>query len=77
MAKPQSLIAASPGFCGMEVRPSHHDSSDYLLIVHWDDIESHAEGFRESDRYAEWRDLLHHFYDPVPSVEYFGESIIS
>jgi len=42
-----------------------------MLLVEWDSIEAHTEGFRGSEDYAQWRALLHHFYDPFPVVEHF------
>ncbi len=47
-------------------RPSH-----YLLLVEWDRLEDHTEGFRGSAEYQQWRALLHHFYEPFPTVEHF------
>ena len=32
-------------------------------------------GFRQSERYEEWRRLLHHFYDPFPTVEHYKEPL--
>jgi heme-degrading monooxygenase HmoA len=49
----------------------------YLLQVEWETLEDHTVGFRGSDRYQEWRKLLHHFYDPFPTVEHYGEVVIS
>lgn len=34
-------------------------------------------GFRKSPEYPRWRALLHEFYDPMPTVTYFGPSIFS
>ena len=70
------LIAASPGFVGIEVRPAIEAASLYLLLVQWDNVSSHRDGFRTSDRYQQWRALLHGFYEPMPKVDYFGPSII-
>ncbi|WP_404710999.1 antibiotic biosynthesis monooxygenase family protein [Sphingomonas sp. MMS24-J13] len=70
------LIAASSGFLGIEVRPAVEAAGLYLLLVRWDDVSSHREGFRTSDRYQEWRALLHGFYEPMPRVDYFGPSLI-
>jgi heme-degrading monooxygenase HmoA len=70
------LIAASPGFLGIEVRPAVETTGLYLLLVQWADVASHREGFRSSDRYQRWRALLHGFYAPMPQVDYFGSSII-
>jgi heme-degrading monooxygenase HmoA len=46
------LIEASPGFQRMEIRPCVENASRYLLLVWWDRLEDHTEGFRTSDRYA-------------------------
>ena len=43
----------------------------FLLLVEWERLEDHTEGFRGSAAYAEWRRLLHRFYDPFPVVEHF------
>jgi heme-degrading monooxygenase HmoA len=70
-AKP--LIAASPGFLGIEVRRAMEQPGLYLLLVQWESIAHHRDGFRNSDRYRKWPGLLHRFYDPMPRVDYFGE----
>lgn len=75
MAEAKPLIAESPGFGGIEVRPACDEIGLYLLIVCWADIASHRDGFRKSDRYQTWRALLHHFYEPMPHVSYFGECL--
>ena len=75
MAEARPLIAASPGFRSIAVRKSCENSDSYLLLVEWDDIASHRDGFRTSERYKQWRDLLHRFYDPMPVVGYFGDSL--
>lgn len=45
--------------------------SRYLLLVEWDRLEDHTVGFRESEGYQRWRALLHHFYEPFPTVEHY------
>lgn len=75
MRDARPLIAASPGFIGIEVRPAIERSGTYLLLVQWESIAHHRDGFRQSERYEEWRRLLHGFYDPKPEVTYFGDSL--
>jgi heme-degrading monooxygenase HmoA len=65
------LIAASPGFRGLRLERGVERPGRYLLLVEWDRLEDHTEGFRGSDRYDGWRSLLHHFYDPFPLVEHY------
>ena len=76
LAEARPLIAASPGFCGITVRPCLERPGHYLLLVEWDRLEDHTDGFRKSERYEKWRALLHHFYEPFPTVEHFGHSVI-
>ena len=67
----QQIIAASPGYERHELRRCVEATDRYLLLVWWDSIESHTEGFRKSREYQRWRELLHHFYDPFPTVEHY------
>lgn len=75
MAEARLLITASPGFLGIEVRPACEVGGHYLLLVKWNSIADHRDGFRKSVRYEQWRALLHGFYDPMPDVTYFGEPL--
>ena len=75
MAKARPLVAEQPGFQSIEIRPSSDDPDRYLLLIKWDQIESHRDGFRQSAEYQQWRILLHDFYDPMPVVNYYGPSI--
>jgi heme-degrading monooxygenase HmoA len=71
----RSLIEASAGFGKLEIRRSIETPNRYLLLASWETLEAHTIGFRQSDRFQEWRKLLHHFYDPAPTVEHYSESI--
>ena len=69
------LIEASPGFISLEIRRPTATGQAYLLLVKWRSVEDHRDGFRQSDRYEQWRALLHHFYDPMPEIGYFGDPL--
>ncbi|SJN16176.1 Antibiotic biosynthesis monooxygenase [Sphingobacterium sp. JB170] len=43
----------------------------YLLEVRWESLEDHTIGFRGSEDYQQWKQLLHHFYAPFPIVEHY------
>ena len=70
-AKAQSIIASMPGYLGHEVHRCLEDDHRYLLLVRWESVEDHTVGFRQSAEYAEWKALLHHFYDPFPTVDHY------
>lgn len=70
-AEAKAIIAASHGFRSLRLSRCVERPGRYLLLVAWDTLDDHVEGFRGSDAYDEWRRLLHHFYDPMPEVEHF------
>ncbi|MET1028657.1 MAG: antibiotic biosynthesis monooxygenase [Dongiaceae bacterium] len=70
------LIQATPGFMKLELRSCLESPDRHLLLVWWQRLENHTEDFRGSDRYQQWRKLLHHFYDPMPQVDHYGEPVI-
>jgi heme-degrading monooxygenase HmoA len=67
------IIGGMPGFRGLTLSRCVERPDAYLLLVRWNRLEDHTEGFRGSADYGRWRDLLHHFYDPFPVVEHFTE----
>lgn len=66
------LIAATPGYVQHTLHHCLEKPHQYLLLVNWDTLESHTVNFRQSAQYAEWKALLHHFYDPFPVVDHYS-----
>ena len=75
MKKARPLIEATEGFQKMEVRPCVESKDRYLLLVWWSTVEAHTVGFRGSDRYGPWREALHGFYEPFPTVQHYGQPL--
>lgn len=67
----QPLVTCQPGFRSLRLERCVERPSCYLLLVEWEGLEDHIEGFRLSPEYDRWRELLHGFYDPFPRVEHY------
>ena len=65
------IIASMPGYLTHELHHCLEVNNKYLLLVQWNRLEDHTIGFRGSPEYQEWKRLLHHFYEPFPTVEHF------
>lgn len=70
-AEARPLISAQPGFLGVSLSHSIESPQLYVLLVEWESVEAHTEGFRRSPDYLRWKELLHDFYEPFPTVEHF------
>ena len=69
--KASSIISSMPGYISHELHRCIEAEGKYLLLVRWNKLEDHTLGFRGSQEYQEWKKLLHHFYEPFPTVEHF------
>ncbi|MDP2324615.1 MAG: antibiotic biosynthesis monooxygenase [Gammaproteobacteria bacterium] len=65
------IISSAPGYIGHELQRCLEKPNRYLLLVRWERLEDHTDGFRRSAAYQDWKRLLHHFYDPFPVVEHY------
>jgi len=67
----QRIISSMPGYLGHELQRCLEHAGHYMLLVRWRTVEDHEIGFRKSAEYQQWRQLLHHFYDPFPTVLHY------
>ncbi|NMO97877.1 antibiotic biosynthesis monooxygenase family protein [Paenibacillus lemnae] len=73
--KASQIISKMKGYINHELQKCMEDRNKYILLVRWETLEDHTLGFRGSEEYQEWKHLLHHFYDPFPTVEHFEEIV--
>ena len=70
-AQAQTIISGMKGYLSHELQMCLERDGRYILLVRWETLKDHTIGFRQSPEYQEWKALLHHFYDPFPTVEHF------
>jgi heme-degrading monooxygenase HmoA len=67
----QNIISSMPGYVSHQLQRCLESQDKYLLLVQWQRLEDHTVGFRQSRQYQDWKTLLHHFYEPFPTVEHY------
>ncbi len=67
----RKIIAAMPGYVSHELQRCIENHSRYILLVRWETLADHTVGFRGSEQYQDWKELLHHYYHPFPKVEHY------
>jgi heme-degrading monooxygenase HmoA len=70
-AEAQHIISSMNGYVSHQLKKCLENDHQYLLLVEWETLEDHTVGFRTSQEYQRWKALLHHFYDPFPTVEHY------
>ena len=69
--KATPIISSMSGYASRQLQRCVEKQNRFLLLVQWETLEDHTIGFRGSAEYQEWKKLLHHFYDPFPTVEHY------
>ena len=64
-------ISVINGYIGHSLQKCLEIKNQYLLLIHWEQLEDHTIGFRTAPEYQEWKKLLHHYYDPFPVVQHY------
>ena len=67
----QKIIASMPGYVSHELQYCVEHENQYVLLVKWQTLADHEQGFRQSPQYLQWKELLHHYYDPFPTVLHY------
>jgi heme-degrading monooxygenase HmoA len=67
----RAVVASSPGFRSVTLARGIEQPSRFLLLVVWDKLEDHTVGFRESERFTRWRELIGPYFASAPDVEHY------
>jgi len=67
----EAIISSINGYINHQLQKCIETKNQYLLLVEWETLEAHTVNFRQSDIYQEWKNRLHHFYAPFPTVKHY------
>ncbi|MCL4169416.1 UNVERIFIED_CONTAM: hypothetical protein GTU68_020778 [Idotea baltica] len=70
-SKAETMISSMGGYISHQLKKSVEKDDKYILLVNWETLEDHEIGFRQSQEYQNWKQLLHHYYEPFPTVEHY------
>jgi len=65
------IISSIKGYISHDLKKCIEEENKYILLVNWESVDAHEIGFRNSQEYQQWKELLHHFYEPFPTVEHY------
>ncbi len=77
MNEAKEVIAQAAGFRSLRLQRGIERPSSYLLLVEWDSLEHHMQGFRESERFVRWRELIGPYFASAPEVEHYTAPVLT
>jgi heme-degrading monooxygenase HmoA len=77
MAQAKEVIAQAKGFHSFRLQRGIEQPSTYLLLIEWDSVEDHMQGFRESELFVRWRELIGTYFAAAPAVEHYNAAVVT
>jgi len=65
-----SFITDSPGCLGARLVRGVENPRRFVLLVEWERLEDHIEGFRGSPAFQQWRGAVGGYFAQPPTVEH-------
>lgn len=67
----ETVLSQASGFIKFELHKGIEKADTYLFHIHWDTLESHTIGFRESDLFIKWRELIGPYFSHPPEINHW------
>jgi heme-degrading monooxygenase HmoA len=77
MEQAKEVVAQATGFRSLTLQRGIEQPSTYLLPIEWDSVEDHMQGFRESELFVRWRELIGAYFAVAPEVEHYHAAVVT
>lgn len=67
----REVMMQSRGCRSVHLYRSVEKPDRFLLFVEWETVEAHLEGFRKSDAFAKWREIVGPYFAYLSDMEHF------
>jgi heme-degrading monooxygenase HmoA len=66
-------LASAPGCRSVRMTRGVESPSRFVLLVEWDSVEAHEQGFRATERFTRWRAAIGPHFAAPPRVEHYAD----
>ena len=71
-ARAQEFLVSMKGYVSHRFQKCIENPKRYLLLVEWEKLEDHTEGFQKSDKYRDYKALITPHIELGTSLEHFN-----
>ncbi|MBE7187965.1 antibiotic biosynthesis monooxygenase [Jatrophihabitans endophyticus] len=69
----REVLATTPGCRSVRMTHGVETPTRFVVLVEWDSVAAHEDGFRGTDRFTRWRAALSPHFAQQPHVEHFTD----
>lgn len=67
----KECLSVAKGYVKHQLTKGIENPTNYQLLVYWQTLEDHTKGFRESEAFVRWRELIGPYFESAPVVYHF------
>ncbi|MGG1483159.1 antibiotic biosynthesis monooxygenase family protein [Peribacillus castrilensis] len=67
------ILTCSEGHLSHKLLRNKEKPTDFILVVHWNGLEDHLDGFVGSANFRKWDSMLRRFFDSHPKFLHYIE----
>ena len=67
----KEILPQAKGFIDFQLHKGIEQSNTYTFHINWETLEDHTIGFRQSDLFVKWREIIGEFFAKPPIVEHW------
>lgn len=71
--KAQDILKAAEGYIRHDFQHCIEEEDKYVLLIQWESLEAHTEGFRKSELFKQWREMIGGFFSEAPQVLHYEQ----
>lgn len=69
------VLSTAKGFLDFELHQGIERENTFTFHIHWETLEDHTHGFRESELFTQWRSIIGEYFVRPPLVEHWIASV--
>jgi heme-degrading monooxygenase HmoA len=66
-----SVLNQASGFIKFQLHKGIEKSDTYMFHIYWETLEDHTIGFRESELFTKWREIIGPFFAAAPEINHW------
>jgi heme-degrading monooxygenase HmoA len=67
------ILSSSKGYLSHKLLRNKENPTHFLLVVNWNGLEDHIDGFVGSAKFKKWDSMLRYFFDSYPKILHYIE----
>ncbi len=75
--KAESILQSSKHCLGYQLLRGHEEPENWVLLIEWDSVEGHEQGFRKEPRFRDFFALVKPFFNDIQEMKHYEATQIN